>query len=446
MTSKLPPVALALLTQLGGVVDPARRATRAQLLATCKAQGFTMHASVAAFEAAYGGLVLDGWLFGAHACLASQAHAAPRGGGKARKLVPVAYSPNDVVYFLDEKGRGFAQDTIEETSATPYAVNGRALVTRILLHDALFNLQACSLELPGLRGAELAQRLSLGLVEEASGKDLRFFSDARATTIVVETLATKQTIVACADQERLRSIQAPSPASTGVPAELMGKPRVSMAAQALTELPDVFDRLPELGELDASSNRLETLPASLWRARGLKILDLGHNPLRALPEAIGDAKALRALSLRGCPLQTLPPALASAKHLEKLLLAECTELDVDAALAVIARLSKLKFLSLPLSRSLTTLAPLAQLPLRTLWLRGHYVELPQRLPAGLARLARLTDLSIEGADSVALLPHLPEDVRALRLLFHKRFKDDDIRKSARAQPAKLYLTAFANSL
>jgi len=81
-------------------------------------------------------------------------------------------------HFRDEKGRTFAQDAIENPSAVPYAADGRALVTRILLHSALFDLKETSEALKGLRGAELAKGLSLTLLGEASGKDLRYFTDA----------------------------------------------------------------------------------------------------------------------------------------------------------------------------------------------------------------------------------------------------------------------------
>lgn len=206
MTLELPAVALALLDANAGVVDPKLRATSEQLLATCGAHGYVLHPSVAAFEASFGGLVIPdepgqapddpSWLFGAHACLSSEAHVAPRGGDAARKLVPVVYSPNDVIYFLDENGHGYAQDTIEEGSAVPYARNSRELVTRILLHHALFSLQESSLELPELKGGALAESFGLSLIDEASGDDLRFYSDLNATTIVCETLADEQTTLA----------------------------------------------------------------------------------------------------------------------------------------------------------------------------------------------------------------------------------------------------------
>jgi Leucine-rich repeat (LRR) protein len=118
-------------------------------------------------------------------------------------------------------------------------------------------------------------------------------------------------------------------------------------------------------------------------------LDLSRNPLAELPAAIGQAKNLRALFLRGCKLAALPASRSACKNLQSLWLEECAELDVDVALQVIAQLPKLKMLSLPLSRSLTSLAPLSASKLRTLWLRGNGVELGERLPAGLGKLPQL---------------------------------------------------------
>jgi len=184
----------------------------------------------------------------------------------------------------------------------------------------------------------------------------------------------------------------------------------------------------------------------LWRATQLTKLNLSFNPLKILPDGIGNMKSLTQLSLRRCPIKTLPDALAGAKNITWLIVTECEELDVDAALPVIAKLPKLQQLWLPLSRSLTSLSPLAHLPLKSLWFNGIYVQHPSRLPSGLGQLKKLTDLRIEYANDIAQLPEAPEDIRALRLLFSKRFTDDDIRQSALKQPEKLYMQAYANTL
>jgi hypothetical protein len=460
MKLKLPAVVLAMIKKQGGTLNKELRATRARLVKTCEEHRYPPHASVVAFEAAFGGLVIPDegkkkkgepcWFFGTHACLTTGGHSDPRGGSKARKLVPVVYSPNDIIYYLDEQGRAYAQDTIEDSSAAFYANNGIALVCRIVFNDALFSRQETSLDLPGLQGEELSTRLSLSLVTEASGDDLRFFSDAKGDMILVEEIKAGRTRFATAMKKQLNLVKQPVATGAGKPsAELvpfLGKTSVRMVSEQRTSLPDFFEHLPDLRELDVSINRLETLPESLWRATQLTALDLSFNPLKVLPEGIANMKALRALSLRGCPLMALPNALAGAKNLIRLNLTECDKLDIDAALLVISKLPKLKELSLPLSRSLTSLAPLANLPLKSLVLSGSSVQHPDRLPSGLGQLKKLTDLRIEYADNIAQLPEAQEDIQALRLLFAKRFTNDDIRQSALSQPAKRYLRAFADTL
>jgi len=460
MKLKFPKVVLTMLKKRGGIMDAKLRATKAQLVKTCEEHKYTPHASVIAFEAAFGGLLIPDegklkkgepcWLFGTHACLASGAHVAPRGGSKARKLVPVVYSPNDIIYYLNEQGQGYAEDTIEDPSVMFYADNGTSLVCRIVFNDALFSREETTLDLPGLQGEALAKQLSLALVKEASGKDIRYFSDAKGDVLVVEEIKAKRTRFAAATKKQFKLVKPPvvAGADKATPEMIphLGKSYVRMVSEQRTSLPDFFEHLPDLRDLDVSINRLETLPESLWRATQLTDLDLSFNPLKVLPDGIGNMKSLTKLSLRRCPIKTLSDALAGAKNLTWLIITECEELDVDAALLVIAKLPKLQQLWLPLSRSLTSLSPLAHLPLKSLWLNGMYVQHPGRLPSGLGQLKKLTDLRIEYADEVAQLPEAPEDVRALRLMFGKRFTDDDIRQSALKQPGKLYMQAYANTL
>jgi hypothetical protein len=449
-----------MLKKRGAKMNAGLRATKSQLVKTCKEHRYPLHASVVAFEESFGGLVIPDepkmkkgepcWLFGTYACLTEGGHTSPRGGSKARKLVPVVCSPNDIIYYLDEQGRGYAEDTIEDISATLYADNGTSLVCRILFNDALFSRKETSVELPGLQGEALAKQLSLSLVKEASGKDFRFFSDDKGDVLVVEEIKTKRTRFAASTKSHFKLLKQRAATSASKPSRelvpFLGKASIRMASEQRTSLPEFFEHLPDLKALDVSLNRLDTLPESLWRATQLTELDLSFNPLKTLPDGIGNMKALTSLSLRGCPLETLPDALAGAKNLTKLIITECEKLDLAGALPVIARLPKLKDLSLPLSRSLTSLAPLAHLPLKSLLLKGASVQHPKRLPSGLGQLKKLTDLRIEHADDIAQLPEAPEDVRALRLLFAKRFTDDDIRQSALKQPSKLYLRAFADTL
>lgn len=427
--NKLPPVVKAMLKQRGAVVDTGLRASRARLIETCSKYRCKPHSSVIAFEAAFGGLLIpDGpkmkkdepcWLFGAHACLSSEAHV-----NSSRKLVPVVYSPNDIIYYLNEKGRGYAQDTIEDTRAYFYADNGKSLVCRIVFDDALFSRKETSIDLKGLKGKELSKRLSLRLVKEASGKDRRFFSNAKGDVLVVEEIKARTTRVAASTKKQLKLVEPPGKKNIpGVSAEAepyLGMSYVRMVGEERTTLPEFFEHLPDLRDLDVSINRIGTLPESLWRAVQITSLDLSFNPVKVIPDGIGNLKALRSLHLRRCPIEVLPDALVGANNLTRLIITECSQLDVDRALLVIAQLPKLKDLSLPLSRTLTSLAPLARLPLKSLYLNGVYVTRPARLPSGLGQLKKLKDFRVEYADDVTQLPEAPEDIEALRL--HKYLK------------------------
>lgn len=206
----------------------ARGATRTRAKAADVKATFARHniaPSVAQlhFESTYGGVVLpddDGlWLFGAHACLSSNAHPKLAASAQRTRLVPVAYSPNDVVYFLDAVGRGYAQDTIEDDKPVSFARDGRGIVSRIVLHDAQFAMRERR-ELAGAQGAAMAKKLKLKLVKEASVADARFFSDANGGIIVVETTKPRVTTVACNDAARLAVLDPPRPSKKAPVREL----------------------------------------------------------------------------------------------------------------------------------------------------------------------------------------------------------------------------------
>jgi hypothetical protein len=144
-------------------------------------------------------------------------------------------------------------------------------------------------------------------------------------------------------------------------------------------------------------------------------------------------------------IKTLPPAFAQLVKLERLNLAECDNLDVDAALPILAALPKLKDVTLPLSTSLTSLAPLASSKITDLTLCGAGVKRPKRLPAGLGALPKLKDLRIEYADDVAA-PAAAADVAALRFVFAKTFTRADMLSACAKQQHVAYLQAFARTL
>jgi hypothetical protein len=137
-TALIGAAAMKRLAKRNPVFEKKSRGDKTKLAALLKKKGYPAHASVTAFDAAYGGLVVadsageEGydWLFGAYACLKSNAHKNPRGDQPS--WVPVAYSPNDGIFYMDEKGAVWAIDTIAETKATRYAASGDAMMKRLL--------------------------------------------------------------------------------------------------------------------------------------------------------------------------------------------------------------------------------------------------------------------------------------------------------------------------
>lgn len=137
-TALIGAAAMKRLAKRKPVFETKSRGDKTKLTALLKKRGYPPHACVSTFDAAYGGLVVadspgeEGydWLFGAYACLKSGAHKDPRGDKPS--WVPVAYSPNDGIFYMDEKGAVWAIDTIAEIRATRYAVSGDAMMKRLL--------------------------------------------------------------------------------------------------------------------------------------------------------------------------------------------------------------------------------------------------------------------------------------------------------------------------
>jgi hypothetical protein len=133
----------ALLVTVGARHHPKRIGTRAALTALLKRTRYPVHASVLAFEASFGGLVIpdagadDDWFetdvathLGAFACLRGGGHTDPRGGRD--DLVPVAFTPNDGIVFLDRAGTAYYQDTVEDPTAKKFTTTGAAAVAKLL--------------------------------------------------------------------------------------------------------------------------------------------------------------------------------------------------------------------------------------------------------------------------------------------------------------------------
>ncbi len=124
------------LAKLKPLFDLAGRGSEDSLRALLSEYKFPLHDAVLAFDARYGGLVAadapgaegEDWIFGAYACLKSKAHADPR--GEKPDWVPVAYSPNDYILFMDERGSTWLVDTVGDEKPEKFGENADEIIQR----------------------------------------------------------------------------------------------------------------------------------------------------------------------------------------------------------------------------------------------------------------------------------------------------------------------------
>jgi hypothetical protein len=166
-----------------------------QVAALLRARGYTAHAAVLAFDRTYGGVLLgngpdddphaddDQDLLGAYACLSTGGHDSPT-DDEGRGLVPVLYTANDCICYLDGDGGAWFEDTIEGPGPERYARDGDMLVARRLLDGAMWRKHDGQLDVARACGAEIAAALSLPPIAEATADDARWWGDG--TTLVVE--------------------------------------------------------------------------------------------------------------------------------------------------------------------------------------------------------------------------------------------------------------------
>jgi hypothetical protein len=102
-------------------------------------------------------VAIDGWAFGSGA----------EHGESAKGLVPVISTANDVVFFLDRRGKAWGQDTIEDPRPVPFADDLDVLVARVALVQLSSELKRIS-ETAGRSGAALARARKLPRIPEAT--------------------------------------------------------------------------------------------------------------------------------------------------------------------------------------------------------------------------------------------------------------------------------------
>jgi hypothetical protein len=160
------------------------------------AHGYAAHEAALAFEARYGGLVFateprtfegapveDGystdnasiWMFGPVACLVAGGHSAPRGGerfrelyGDALGLVPVAYGPDDDIWFVDAVGRGYYHDTCYDLGGPHLCAQDLGQVFPRVVLSHWLRSQRYTRGRDGWRGEEVAAAMDLPLIGAAS--------------------------------------------------------------------------------------------------------------------------------------------------------------------------------------------------------------------------------------------------------------------------------------
>ena len=167
-----------------------------------------------------------------------------------------------------------------------------------------------------------------------------------------------------------------------------------------TPSPEEEELLETREELFFWNKKIQYLPASIRRMRGLRFLHLSDNQIRSLPESLGDLGKLALLNLNNTQITELPESLTRLSHLEGLWLAYT-----------------------PITRLPDWIGQLQSL--QQLVLSGSSIT---RLPDGLSALQNLKVLGI-GGTGIAALPDWLGELPKLRKLDLSRLRLDRIPES-----------------
>ncbi len=158
---------------------------------------------------------------------------------------------------------------------------------------------------------------------------------------------------------------------------------LSLANRGLQDIPAwVFEKLPNLENLNVQGNQLKALPAKLSKLRKLKVLDVRNNQISDVHGNIGALSKLEILKLTKNKLSALPASLWRLPNLKAL---HVSLNYLDALPEDVRRLKKLEYLGL----------------------QGNELK---GLPQGIGDLSRLKTLSLSDNP----LTSLPPDVMKLR--------------------------------
>ena len=120
--------------------------------------------------------------------------------------------------------------------------------------------------------------------------------------------------------------------------------KLHLSGNRLEEVPASFGEMPNLGDLDLSSNNLGRNPALLRRLvklKRLKKLNLADNRLEELPTSLGEIPNLEDLNLCCNNLETLPSSLGGLQTLKSLSLHGNEHLGFPEFLDQLPRLEKM---------------------------------------------------------------------------------------------------------
>lgn len=182
--------------------------------------------------------------------------------------------------------------------------------------------------------------------------------------------------------------------------------RLSLANLHLSELPDLIQSFPHLGELWLANNDLTVLPD--WVCSfPLLCLDLSNNSLTHLPGCFGQLHHLRILWLHNNSLAQPDCFPADFWTLPSLANLDLSQNGLSELPKTVAGLKQLKILDLS-NNLLSTLPPeVGQLPsLRTLLLPSNMIR---SLPPSLANCPSLIDIDL----SESVFDALPDGIECL---------------------------------
>lgn len=117
----------------------------------------------------------------------------------------------------------------------------------------------------------------------------------------------------------------------------------------LTSLPNQWDHLPYLQNLQLRGNQLSQLPESIQSLRALTQLDLAYNQFEEVPTVLQKLPQLNELRLSGSSLKALPEWIGDLKQLEVLILNKSQIDHLPDSFRNLTRLRNLSLWGTPLS-------------------------------------------------------------------------------------------------